>query len=341
MAVSNSTWRVIGWGVALLVVFCYVMASSLNSFKPPVISLLLGLLVIAIMIIARRATNCPAFVKTIADGLGARKVLTILWICCFLISGTLGTMAAFGRTLECRAKVTAVNSTAANYDETVRRISEARSLCKSVGSKGNVEELDKKLEGAKKAECPKRITQVSSVNISGLLVDQALQKLRGQKKLANEGINICNSVSMPTEMAALQKIDTELGKQIAEGDDTVRQAQQKARNDLAVAKFPSRSNDIRTKLNQAIQQGNQGKWQDEAATLGEVATMLDEFLDTVIEKSPQWVSMSKQVGQQKNRVQPQLDRIREKKELLGNPPSMSGWDGSCSACESALKRLLK
>jgi hypothetical protein len=145
----------------------------------------------------------------------------------------------------------------------------------------------------------------------------------------------------------------EIGRQVAEGQKAAAdKAAAEERERRAVETFPGRSKEIGSMLASAATNAAQTKWQEADAELTRTQKALDEFAGTSVEKSKEWTGLAAKLADQRKRIEPQLDRIKEKRqaaaakeqaeaEARGPEPLQSGWDGEVTAVHNYLKEALK
>lgn len=124
------------------------------------------------------------------------------------------------------------------------------------------------------------------------------------------------------------------------------EAAEKERN--AVASFPSESKDVAAKIKKAQQFAWQARWEDSDTVLTTAQQMLDGYKETSVADSKEYADLRNQIAAQRKTIQPQLDRIAEKRRqeaaaaavraaIRGPKPVNSVWDGSVSVVERAIK----
>lgn len=84
----------------------------------------------------------------------------------------------------------------------------------------------------------------------------------------------------------------------------------------AAATFPTRADDIKKDIRDAIGATSRGKWLEANGSLFDARSILNEFRETSVEQSDGWRDLAKQVEDQLTRIQPQVDRLTEKEQAL-------------------------
>lgn len=127
----------------------------------------------------------------------------------------------------------------------------------------------------------------------------------------------------------------------------------------AVDTFPDKSKDVAATIKRAQSKAWQGKVEESEEDLDNATRQLDSFKGTSVTSSKEFGDLVAQVAEKRKAIQPQLDRLRERrraeeaaaaekrakveaaaaiKELVRGPrPTNSAWDGSVSSVERAIK----
>jgi hypothetical protein len=115
------------------------------------------------------------------------------------------------------------------------------------------------------------------------------------------------------EIAALTqdlnaKRDAKQEQQVADRKAAVAQAAVD-REAAAVAGFPAQATTVRAKLKDAKAAAGRGAWAEADSALYDAKGVLDALYGTSVAQSTEWNDLTKQIADQRKRIQPQLDRL--------------------------------
>jgi hypothetical protein len=323
MGIDKKTLLITGWVFGAAIVY-FILAAGGPALA--VSAVLVGVSSIAIVVVGKLTVRSPEVVRTIAGTLWRWRAPWAVWSAVFLFGG--GTALARQR--------------------------------------------------SRVAECNRYVTHMSAIKSEALPYDDAM-KLDILFADAEKGRGVClaagmtsQAAGMTSQVAALQAAKDEIVRQKAAGqraaqeerarqDAAAEKAAQEERERRAVASYPDRAKDIKAKLAEAATKATAGMWIAADDALDKAQRILDEFNGTSVGGSDAWIGLSKQLDAQRERVEPQADKIRAREEAqrrkaaekeeaeqqaqslvdqVRGPKPGQWFDGCCFECREYLKRAM-
>lgn len=210
-----------------------------------------------------------------------------------------------------------------------------------------------------KATCERVFNEfTSSKRKESLPYDKAMAEFDRLSKEADIGIAACQKAGMSDSAAGLEAGKKELQRQKEAGQAKAKQQEEddkKAAQAAAVAKkegdWPDTQKAIKSNINLASTKANLGKWLEADSALSEASGQLNDLRGTKVEGAPEWSALSKQIEAQRQRIAPQVERMKKKEDeekakdalvsaVRGPEPPISPWDGACMPCERHIKTMM-